>query len=197
LNSFLVMVLEKISPFMIHVEQMETISSLNSQVQELSNAMVRWNESFKPTKLNIGGLEDILRTSLWSECARTTTILSNISSIKVEDKCPYQLMYGRKPKLPTSFRTFGEIGMVTPKDDIQGKLKNLGLTCIFVGYSGDHANDVYRMFNFNSKWINQTRVNFWIRKCYNNWSKNNYPSNDNNSRFHGRLCGTEYKGNQH
>jgi hypothetical protein len=34
---------------MTHVEQMETTSSVNSQVQELPGAMVRWNESFKPS----------------------------------------------------------------------------------------------------------------------------------------------------
>jgi hypothetical protein len=43
-----VIILEKISSFMTHVEQMDTTSSLNSQVQELPNIITRWNESFKP-----------------------------------------------------------------------------------------------------------------------------------------------------
>jgi hypothetical protein len=47
-----------------------------------------------------------------------TTFLSNITSIKAKDKFDYQLMFGSKPKLPISFRMFGEMGVVTTKDDI-------------------------------------------------------------------------------
>jgi hypothetical protein len=44
----------KISCLMTHVEQKDTLSSLNSQVQELPNSTVRWNVSFE---LSIRGLE--------------------------------------------------------------------------------------------------------------------------------------------
>jgi hypothetical protein len=47
LNSSIAMILEKIRPSMTHVEQMDTTSSLNSQVQELSNAMLKQNECVK------------------------------------------------------------------------------------------------------------------------------------------------------
>jgi hypothetical protein len=43
-------------------------------------------------------------------------------SIKYEEICPYQLVLGCKPKLPTSLRPFDEIGIVTTKDTIQDKL---------------------------------------------------------------------------
>jgi hypothetical protein len=43
-----VMILEKTSLAMTHGEQMDTTSSLNSQVQGYPNVMVRWNKSFKP-----------------------------------------------------------------------------------------------------------------------------------------------------
>jgi hypothetical protein len=39
--------------------------------------------------LNIGGHEDSVNTGVWAECARTTTFLSNITSIKAKDKFPY------------------------------------------------------------------------------------------------------------
>jgi hypothetical protein len=55
LSSSVVMILEKISPSMTHVMQIDTTSSLNSQVQELPNAMLRWNERYKPYT---GGLEE-------------------------------------------------------------------------------------------------------------------------------------------
>jgi hypothetical protein len=49
------------------------------------------------------------------------------------------------------------MGVVTTKDDIQGKLKNRSVTCMVVGFSVNHANDVYWMLNLNSKRIIQTR----------------------------------------
>ena len=73
--------------------------------------------------LSSAGLKDHLRSGVWAECALTVTFLSNITSIKNQEICPYQLLYGCKPRLPASLRPFGEIGIVTTKDKIQGKLK--------------------------------------------------------------------------
>jgi hypothetical protein len=91
--------------------------------------------------LNHAGCENGERSGIWAECARTITFLSNITVNKTKEKGPYQLLFGSKPKLPSRFRIFGEIGVVTTKDNVQGKLKNRGTACIFVGYSVDHAND--------------------------------------------------------
>jgi hypothetical protein len=76
-------------------------------------------------------------------------------------------MFGRKRKLPTIFRLFGEMGVVITKDDIQGKLKNHGLTRMFVGYPVDRANDIYRTLTLNSKMIFQMIDLVWIEKWYN------------------------------
>ena len=35
----------------------------------------------------------------------------------------------------------------------QGKLRNRGTVCMFVGYSVDHAHDVYRMLNLETDHI--------------------------------------------
>jgi hypothetical protein len=110
------------------------------------------------------------------ESARTITFLSNITASKTKEKYPYQLLFGSKPKLPSSFRIFGEIGVVTTKENVQGKLKNRGTACIFVGYSVDHANDVYWMFNFNTKRIIHSRDVVWLGKSYKNWMITNVPS---------------------
>jgi hypothetical protein len=74
--------------------------------------------------LNHAGFENGKRSGIWAECARTVTFLSNITANKTKKKCPYQLLFGSKPKLPSSFRIFGEIGVVTTKDNVQGKLRN-------------------------------------------------------------------------
>jgi hypothetical protein len=63
----------------------------------------------------------------------SVTFLSNITFIKA------------KPKLPESLRSFGEIGVVTTENDIQGKLSNRGISCMFMGYSINRAHDVYRI----------------------------------------------------
>jgi hypothetical protein len=91
------------------------------------------------------------------------TFLSNITALKSRDFCPYQLLYiwGLKPKLPESLRLFGEVGVVTPKSSIQGKLRNRGTVCMFVGYSVDHAHDVYCMLNLE---INRV-INFRDINC--------------------------------
>ena len=119
--------------------------------------------------LNSAGLKDNLRSGVWSECAMTVTFLSNITSIKDKMICPYQLLYGSKPKLPESFRTFGEIGVVMTKNDIQGKLTNRGTPCMFMGYSLNHAHNVYRMLNMDMKKIINSRDIVWMNQVYHDW----------------------------
>jgi hypothetical protein len=85
--------------------------------------------------LNDAGLENEIRPGVWSDCANTATSLSIITSFEAQDKCPYKLLFGSAPKLPSSLRPFGEMGVVTTKSGVQGKFKNRGITCMFVGYS--------------------------------------------------------------
>jgi hypothetical protein len=65
-------------------------------------------------------------------------------------------------------RSFGEIGVVTTKDNIQSKLKNRGTPCIFVGYSVHHENDVYRMLNLDTKRIIHLCDIIWLNEVYHN-----------------------------
>jgi hypothetical protein len=103
--------------------------------------------------LNSAGNKDQLRSGVWAECAMTVTFLSNVTLIKNKEVCPYELLFGCKPKLTTSLRSFSDIGVVTTKANIQSKLKNRGSPCMFVGYSVHHAHDVYRMLNLDIKRI--------------------------------------------
>jgi hypothetical protein len=107
--------------------------------------------------LNSAGLKDHLRSGVWAECSMTVTYLSNITSIKEKMIYPYQLLFGNKPRLPESLRSFGEVGVVMTKNDIQGKLNNRGIPCMFMGYSINHAHDVYRMLNIETKKIINSR----------------------------------------
>jgi hypothetical protein len=66
-------------------------------------------------------------------------------------------------------RSFGEIGVVTTKANIQSKLKNRGTPCMFVGYSVHNANDVYRMLNLDTKSIIHSRNIIWLNEAYHDW----------------------------
>jgi hypothetical protein len=68
--------------------------------------------------LNNAGLKNGVRSRIWAECARTVTFLSNMTSIKAQEKCPFQLLDVCKPKLAPSLRVFGEMGVVTTKSEI-------------------------------------------------------------------------------
>jgi hypothetical protein len=119
--------------------------------------------------LKSSGLKDQLKSGVWAECALTDTFLSNTTSIKNQEICPYQLLYGCKPRLPASLRSFGEIGIVTTKDKIQGKLNNRGTPCMFVGYSLHHAQDVYRMLNIETEMIINSRNIIWLNEMHRDW----------------------------
>jgi hypothetical protein len=156
------MILVKIRHLML-VVQKDTTISLNSQVPRTPQRNGKVNRKFQPFYGRIramsyhAGFENGKRSGIWAEYARTITFLSNIPASKTKERCPYQLLFGSKPKLPSSFRIFGEIGVVTTKDNVQGKLKNRGTACILLGYSVHQANDVYRMINFSTKRIIHSR----------------------------------------
>jgi hypothetical protein len=65
--------------------------------------------------LNSAGVKYQLRSGVWAECAITVTFLLNVASIK------NKVLFGCKPKLSSSLRSFGEIGVVTTKANIQSK----------------------------------------------------------------------------
>jgi hypothetical protein len=128
--------------------------------------------------LNCAELKDELRSGVWAECARTITFLHNTTSIKTKEVCPHELLFGGKSNLAEKLKSFGGIGVVTTKDDIQGKLRNLGTFCMFVGYSVDHDNDIYRMLNLDTKGIVHSRDIKWLNLYHNDWIAKNSPVAD-------------------
>ena len=63
------------------------------------------------------------------------------------------------------------MGVVTTKAEIQGKLTNRGTTCMFLGYSVDHSNNLFRMLSLESKKIINSRHVVWLEKNFKIWSK--------------------------
>jgi hypothetical protein len=55
---------------------------------------------------------------------------------------------------------FGEAGI--KKDSKKGKVLNRGLTMVCVGYSEDHVENVFRLFNPETSRIAQSRNVIWL-----------------------------------
>jgi hypothetical protein len=69
------------------------------------------------------------------------------------------------------------MGVVTTNADIQGKLANRGTTCMFMGYSVDHTNDVFRMLYPKTRRIINSRDVIWLGKSFKIWSGTDPQSN--------------------
>ena len=84
--------------------------------------------------LNGAGMKDEVRSGIWAECASTATFYSNVLLTNGKSKSPHELMFGVKSHCLNNLRLFGEMGVVTTKDKLQGKLKDRGTVCMFVGH---------------------------------------------------------------
>jgi hypothetical protein len=80
-------------------------------------------------------------------------------------------MFKNRAKGLMNLKRFGEMCMVTTKNKIQGKLSNKGTVCVFVGYAVNHADDVYRLLNSETKSIIISRDVVWLNKSYVAWIK--------------------------
>jgi hypothetical protein len=73
--------------------------------------------------------------------------------------------YGKPiPKFARYLRTWGEAGTVKIGKD--GKTGDRGATMIMVGYANNHVGDVFRMLNFNTGRITETRDIIWLQRLY-------------------------------
>ena len=65
---------------------------------------------------------------------------------------------GKEPKYSNHLRAFGELGVVAKggKKKLKGKLENHG-DIFFSGYAKEHAGDVYRMINVQTRKVTETR----------------------------------------
>ena len=80
---------------------------------------------------------------------------------------PHNKCFEKDAKYVRSLKTFGEMGVIrkTGQQHV-GKLTNRGKTVMFVGYAKDHADDVYRMFDLQTRKVSQTRDVHWLGQLY-------------------------------
>jgi len=105
------------------------------------------------TMLNAAMIPKDLRNKIWAECANTATRLDTAMAEDAEKKSPYFLFYNQHPAFLQHLRTFGEIGIVTDHTNkkIRGKLEDRGFPCMFMGYTTNHAGNVYCMLNLRTE----------------------------------------------
>ena len=115
---------------------------------------------------NSAGFEQELREALWAECANTMTKIDNL----VDGK--FGKLYGRKAGYATHLHIFGEMCVIAKREKIQGKLKNKGKLCVFVGYADGHAADVFKFYDADTKSIIQSRDVTWLGKSYGEYYTN-------------------------
>ena len=96
----------------------------------------------------------------WCEVIFTATKLDNIMVRKERTKPPYTLFYNDEPKYKKYLRSFGEMAVIAISDGkkMRSKLDTRGRTGIFVGYADDHAGNVYRFINIQTKKQRYTMV---------------------------------------
>ena len=95
------------------------------------------------------------KRKFWCEVISTATKLDNIMVRKERTKPPYTLFYKKEPKYKKYIRSFGEMAVIAISDGkkMRSKLDTRGKTGIFVGYADDHAGNVYRFINIQTKKI--------------------------------------------
>ena len=104
------------------------------------------------------------KRKFWCEVISTATKLDNIMVRKERTKPPYTLFYKKEPKYKNYLRSFGEMAVIAISDGkkMRSKLDTRGKTGIFVGYADDHAGNVYRFINIQTKKIILSRDIQWL-----------------------------------
>jgi hypothetical protein len=73
---------------------------------------------------------------------------------------------GSNPKWFKNLITFGEIGITYNNQKNKSKLDNRCYPCLFIGYTKDHAFNVYVFFHLNNQAILMSRNIVWLHKLF-------------------------------
>ena len=113
------------------------------------------------------------KRKFWCEVISTATKLDNIMVRKERTKPPYTLFYIEEPRYKKYLRSFGEMAVIAISDGKKkrSKLDTRGRTGIFVGYADDHAGNVYRFINIQTKKISLSRDIQWLNSFWKQYKK--------------------------
>ena len=107
-----------------------------------------------------------MKQKLWAEGVQTSTRLCNSMVQKSGLQSSHKLFYGQEEFTPNLFHRIGEMAVIAKREPIKAKMADRGKTMVFVGYSQDHAKDVYRFYNTVTRAVVQSRDVIWLEKLY-------------------------------
>ena len=115
------------------------------------------------------------KRKFWCEVISTATKLDNIMVRKQRTKPPHTLIYNEQARYNKYLRSFGEMAVIAISDGkkMRSKLDTRGRTGIFVGYADDHAGNVYRFINIQTKKIILSRDVQWLNSFWKQYKKRN------------------------
>ena len=118
--------------------------------------------------MNHSGFTMTKRQQLWCEAAQTATMLDNIVVPDSAKSPTFTQFFGVDAKYAKHLRGFGEMCVVADTDNKVGRTKidPRGKISLFVGYSTQHAGDVYRLLNPKTSRVIHSRDLKWIGKTW-------------------------------
>ena len=113
------------------------------------------------------------KRKFWCEVISTATKLDNIMVRKERTKPTFTLFYNDEAKYMKFLRSFGEMAVIAISDGkkMQSKLDTRGRAGIFVGYADNHAGNVYRFINIQTKKIILSRDIQWLNSFWKVYKK--------------------------
>ena len=118
--------------------------------------------------MNHAGFTMAKRQQLWCEAAQTATLLDNILVQDSAKSPPFTQFFGVDAKYAKHLRVYGEMCVVADTNNKVGRTKidPRGKISLFVGYSTQHAGDVYRLLNPKTSRVIHSRDVKWIGKMW-------------------------------
>ena len=112
------------------------------------------------------------RQQLWCEAAQTATLLDNILVQDSAKSSPFTQFFRIDAVYAKHIKEFGEMCVVAGTDNKVGRTKidPRGKINLFVGYSTQHAGDVYRLLDPKTSRVIHSRDVKWIGKIVLGWS---------------------------
>ncbi len=116
--------------------------------------------------MNAAQLPDKLRFKLWAETVMTATYLNNlvIGTLNRQKETQWEHAGFKLPLWTKNLCTYGEAGTV--KEGKRGKVLDLGVTMMFIGYNQENPENCFRMFNPESSRVTLTRDIIWLGWMY-------------------------------
>ena len=113
------------------------------------------------------------KRKFWCKVISPATKLDNIMVRKERTKPPHTLFYNEEARYKKYLRSFGEMAVIAISDwkKMRSKLDTRGRTGIFVGYADDHAGNVYRFINIQTKKIILSRDVQWLNTFWKQYKK--------------------------